>query len=144
LGKLDFSKWVAVGFRMPPEMNDTAAISSAPSIGSQVGFQRRATIDNVQQNVDVGVRTRAVFGILRVLGENGKSVRCCSSIDGTEILVKILINGERTLLAGLIFDRSNDGSVRVNKVDTGKAIDGWQKLQVFLKRSIWLDHHGIL
>lgn len=87
---------------------------------------------------------RAALCICRVLGENGEAVGRGLSIKRTKTLLKILINGQGSLLARLVFNGRNNASGLVNKVDAGKALDGRQKLEITLERNSGLDHRHIL
>ncbi len=85
--------------------------------------QRISATDDFQQAVDVWMRARAVPRIFCVLGKHGKAMCGGFCIQSAEALLQIPIDGERTLLAGLVFDRRDNDTSRVDKVDASEALD---------------------
>ena len=64
------------------------------SNGNKPDTQHSTVFNDIQQTIDIWVRTRAVLCICSVFGKNGEAMGCGLSINSTEVLVKILINNE--------------------------------------------------
>ncbi len=100
-------------------------IDAVPALclGDELDAQWGGAVDDVQQAVDIRMGAGAVFRVGGVLGEDLEGVGRGFAVEQAETLLKILIDGERTLLAGLIFDRRDDLIGQADQVYAGKSFD---------------------
>lgn len=99
------------------------AASSAAG-GDDVDPQRRTASGDRKQAVDIGMSAGAAARIRCVLGEQGQAVFGRFRIQGVKDLLQILVDGERALLARLVFDAGDHSALAIDEVDALHAIDG--------------------
>lgn len=88
------------------------------------------------------MRARTLAGIGRVLGEQRQAVFRRPRIQGAEALPKMLVHGERALLARRVRDAGDDGPLGVDEIDALQALDPGQLLEIVFERRAGLKHRG--
>ena len=119
----------------------TASLSACRStLRDDVDAQRVAAGDDREQAVDIRVRAGAVACVGGVLREHREAVLGSLSVERAEGLLQVVVDRERTLFAGLVFDAGDHVAVRADEIDARDAVDGRQLREVVLEYWGSLNH----
>ncbi|TDN61814.1 thiol-disulfide isomerase/thioredoxin [Paraburkholderia sp. BL10I2N1] len=102
--------------------------------------QRFRTGLDLQQAVDVRMRTRAVARVRRVLGKHREAVPGRPGVQRAECFQEIVVHRQRALLARLVLDACHHGTLAVDQIDTLDTFDGRQLGEVVREYVARLNH----
>ena len=81
--------------------------------------QRGCAGDDLQQSVDIWVRAWTCFGICGVFRKYVQCMGCGGGVQQAEVLRDILVDGQRSLFAGLVFNARNNCASGIGQINTG-------------------------